>query len=61
VRAGEVLRLNAHYNTSAPTAAVMGIMVVFLHETEDLAAGTASPYPSTPPPDGAPEDGAHQH
>ena len=60
VRAGDVLRLNAHYNTTAPQLGVMGIMVVFIHETTDLAAGSVSPYPAEPPPDGEPP-GGHQH
>jgi hypothetical protein len=55
VRAGDVLRLNAHYNTTKPEPGVMGIMVILVHETKDLRAGSPSPYPAEPPPD----DGAH--
>jgi hypothetical protein len=61
VRAGDVLHLNAHYNTTAPATGVMGIMVVFVHETDDLTAGRPSPYPAEPPPDGAPQAAPHQH
>jgi len=62
VVAGEVIRLTAHYNTAAPARGVMGIMMIFVHETTDLAAGTPSPYPSQPPPDVGPMDGGgHSH
>jgi hypothetical protein len=61
VRAGDVLRLDAHYNTAAPAPAVMGIMMIFVYETDDLAAGTASPYPVDPPPDGGPTGAGHHH
>jgi hypothetical protein len=62
VRAGETLNLTARYNTTAPASGVMGIMLAFVHETDDLDAGTPSPYPSQPPPDGAPPGGGgHQH
>jgi hypothetical protein len=60
VREGDRLRLNAHYNTTTPQLGVMGIMVMMVHETTDLTAGSQSPYPSVPPPDGAPAAG-HQH
>jgi len=41
---------------------VMGIMVILVHETDDLTAGTPSPYPADPPEDGAPPAGAgHSH
>jgi hypothetical protein len=61
LRAGDVLRLDAHYNTSAPTSAVMGIMMIFVYETDDVDGGTASPYTAAGPADGAPADGAHHH
>jgi hypothetical protein len=61
VRAGDVLRLNAHYNTTAPAKGVMGIMVILVHETKDLASGAPSPYPAEPPPDDGPPTGGHQH
>jgi hypothetical protein len=61
VRTGEVLRLNAHYNTTQPELGVMGIMVILVHETQDLAAGTPSPYPAEPPPDDGAQAGAHHH
>ncbi len=62
VRSGEVLRLNAHYNTTEPSIGAMGIMVIFVHPTADLAGGSPSPYPATPPADGEPPAGhAHAH
>jgi len=61
IRVGDILRLNAHYNTTAPATGVMGIMVVFVYETDDLTAGRPSPYPTEPPPDGAAQAAPHQH
>ncbi len=61
IRKGDRLELKAHYNTSKPQKGVMGIMMGFLYETNDLHGGQPSPYPSKPPPDGAPADGGHQH
>ncbi|HET9444393.1 MAG TPA: hypothetical protein VFO65_13770, partial [Acidimicrobiales bacterium] len=61
VRAGERLHLRAHYNAASARPGVMGIMLVFVHETGDLAAGTPSPYPADPPPDGRPVDTGHAH
>ncbi len=61
VRKGDLLRLNAHYNTAAPAVGVMGIMVILVHETTDLASGSASPYPATVPTDGSAMSGGHSH
>jgi hypothetical protein len=61
VTAGDRLRLTAHYNTANPQKHIMGIMMGFLYETPDVEGGATSPYPSEPPPDGAPADGGHQH
>ncbi|MGH9138599.1 MAG: hypothetical protein ACRD0G_16395 [Acidimicrobiales bacterium] len=61
VRAGDTLLLNAHYNTASAQVGVMGIMMIFVHETDDLVAGTQSPYPSDPPADGDPPDAGHHH
>ena len=61
VRAGEVLRLVAHYNTAAPAAGVMGIMVILVHETDDLTSGSPSPYSAQRPRDGDPPRAGHQH
>jgi hypothetical protein len=62
VREGDVLRLNAHYNTTKPEKGVMGIMVVLVHETTDLGAGLPSPYPTEPPASTGPPGGhAHAH
>ena len=61
VRDGDVLHLNAHYNTAQPELGVMGIMVILVHETEDLAAGTPSPYPAEPPPDTGVHTTTHTH
>ena len=61
VREGDVLRLNAHYNTSRPELGVMGIMVILVHETTDLAGGAPSPYPAEPPPDTGAHAATHAH
>jgi hypothetical protein len=61
LRTGDVLRLTARYNTAAPQQGVMGIMLVFVHETDDVTGGTPSPYPAEPPPDGGPVDAGHHH
>ena len=61
LRSGDVLRLDAHYNTSAPTQHVMGIMMIFVYETDDVTGGTDSPYAATAPTDGAPADSDHHH
>jgi hypothetical protein len=61
VRKGDVLRLNAHYNTARPEVGVMGIMVILLHETGDLDAGQPSPYPAEPPADTGVHRAEHAH
>lgn len=62
IRAGDTIRLTSHYNTTARAQKVMGIMMIFVHETDDVGAGQPSPYPVEPPPDGAPPTGAgHAH
>ena len=57
VRAGETLDLVTTYNASKPVPDAMGIMLAFVHETDDLDGGTApspaatEPKPAqTPPP-----------
>ena len=62
IRAGDTIRLTSHYNTTAPAKKVMGIMMIFVHETDALDGGAPSPYPADPPPDGDPPAGAgHNH
>jgi hypothetical protein len=43
VRAGEVLGIHAHYESPQPADDVMGIMLVYVHPTDDLTGGTAAP------------------
>jgi hypothetical protein len=61
VRKGEVLDLESVYDSPQPVPEAMGIMMAFVYETDDLAAGTPAPpdvrgetrppVESTPPPD----------
>lgn len=61
VRAGEVLEVDAYYDAPAPVTGAMGIMLGYLYETADLAAGSPRPSPQGPatPPSNAP--GPHRH
>ncbi len=67
VRAGEVLDLEAFYDTSAAIPDAMGIMLAYVVETNDLAAGTPAPPEVTgdvpPPPTSTPppSEGHHPH
>jgi hypothetical protein len=65
VRAGETLQLDTYYNELRPTSGVMGIMMAFVYETNDLAGGsappayyTAEPSHDAPPP---PSHAGHSH
>jgi hypothetical protein len=65
VQKGEVLDLESVYDSAQPVQDAMGIMMAFVYETADLAAGTPAPpdvrgqnpppIESTPPPSG------HEH
>ncbi len=63
VRAGEVLDLEALYDTPAGARDVMGIMLAYVVETDDLAAGTPPPPEAAgdvaPPPSSTPPPGGH--
>ena len=67
VRAGEVLDLEAAYDTQAALPDAMGIMLAYVVETDDLAAGTPAPPEVTgdfpPPPSSTPppSKGHHPH
>jgi hypothetical protein len=62
VKKGEVLDLESVYDSDKPVPDAMGIMMAFIYETDDLAAGTPAPpdvrgqnpppVASTPPPSG---------
>jgi hypothetical protein len=63
-RAGEVLDLEAAYDSKAPVARAMGIMMAYVYETPDLGGGTPAPPevagegpPTSTPP--ASENGTH--
>ena len=43
VQKGEVLDLESVYNSSKSVPDAMGIMMAFVYETDDLAAGTPAP------------------
>lgn len=58
VRAGDVLALDTSYNSPTPKTDVMGIMIAYVYQTNDLAGGTEDPAamgPASPP--GAPAGG----
>jgi hypothetical protein len=65
VKKGEVLDLESVYNSSKPVPDAMGIMMAFIYETEDLAAGTPAPPDvrgETPPPVAStPPPSRHDH
>jgi hypothetical protein len=64
VRAGEDLQIDTYYNSSAAADDVMGIMLAYVYQTDDLGGGSA-PHPaytqapprSMPPP----SSGGHAH
>jgi hypothetical protein len=64
VRKGETLRLRATYDTKQPLANVMGIVMAFVYETDDLGGGTPAPRSMTHPEsssDPPPSSNAHSH
>jgi hypothetical protein len=55
VKAGEYLQLDTYYNALRPSGDVMGIMMAYVYETNDLSGGSAPPaYYTAPPPSDAP-------
>jgi hypothetical protein len=64
VRKGETLRISATYDTKQPLANVMGIVMAFVYETDDLGGGTPAPRSMTHPEaskDPPPSSNAHTH
>ena len=64
VRQGEVLDLESVYNSAKPVPDAMGIMMAFVYETTDLAAGTPAPPEvrgQIPPPQSTPPPSGHGH
>ena len=66
VRAGQDLLLETYYNMKAAADDVMGIMIAYIYETNDLSGGASPPAAySSPPPDNAPppdvDGGDHGH
>ena len=70
VRSGEVLSIDAYYDPPEAQSDVMGIVLAYVYETDDLAGGTEPPAgvqasaPAWPPPGGRPAGhghGAHHH
>ncbi|MGH8998542.1 MAG: hypothetical protein ACRDY7_04040 [Acidimicrobiia bacterium] len=63
VREGEKLSLDTYYDSPVAQDDVMGIMLAYLHETDDLNGGTPASPQSRPanntPPDTLPSHGGH--
>jgi hypothetical protein len=65
VRAGEVLSIDTYYDPPEAQPDVMGIVLAYVYETDDLAGGTApppgvqAPAPAWPPPGGVPSGHSH--
>lgn len=61
MRKGEVLAIDTHDNLAEARSDVMGIMLAYAYETEDLAGGTPAPPEPTPPPAATAPPGGHHH
>ena len=63
VRAGEVLGIHSHYESPEPADDVMGIMLVYVYPTDDLAGGMAAPDSARAPvaPQAPAPPPAHMH
>jgi stress up-regulated protein Nod 19 len=65
VKKGEVLDLESVYDSPKAVPDAMGIMMAFVYETEDLAAGTPAPPDvrgeSPPPVTSTPPPSSHDH
>ena len=62
VRRGETIAIDTFYDSPTAQSDVMGIVLAFVYETEDLAGGTPPP-PEPAPPTGRPPamGGGHHH
>lgn len=65
VRRGEDLVIDTYYNTTAAADDVMGILLAYVYETNDIDGGSPPPAAFTaPPPDDSPPPqagGGHSH
>jgi len=67
VRRGEVLSIDTFYDPPEAQSDVMGIVLAYVYETDDLAGGTPpppgvqAPAPAWPPPGGVPGGHTHGH
>jgi hypothetical protein len=63
VRKGEYLMLDAYYNSMTPQDNVMGIVMAFVYETNDLTGGSPPPqfYTAPPPNKVPPPNTGHHH
>ena len=67
VRKGEVLSIDTFYDPPEPQPDVMGIVLAYVYETDDLTGGTPAPAsvqapaPAWPPPGGVPSGHSHSH
>src|SRR5207253_11353183 len=67
VRKGEVLSIDTFYDPPEPQPDVLGIVMAYVYETDDLAGGTPppssvqAPAPAWPPPGGVPSGHGHHH
>lgn len=62
VREGETLRISAVYDSPEARDDVMGIVLAYVYETDDLKGGTQAPPSMTNPPEGhGPQRPGHDH
>lgn len=63
VRAGDVIAMDTEYNSPMAMKDVMGIMIAYLYETDDLTGGSPAPESvnNPAPTTSAPPEGAHHH
>ena len=61
VRAGEVLALDTYYDVPQARNGVMGIMIAYVYETDDLGGGAPPPAESAPAPAESAPPPSHHH
>lgn len=61
VREGQRLEIDSIYDTPKPLDGVMGILMLAVHETDDLSGGTTAPSWMRRNPDTKPTESGHDH